>query len=62
MLNFIITLAIIGAIIGLVFSRRGDESGGFFRGAKSGAKIGCVICLGAIVIIAILVIVIAGTV
>ena len=52
MLGFIITLAVIGAILGLVFSRRGNESQGFFRGAKKGATLGCLLCLIFIALVA----------
>lgn len=38
---FILTLAVIGGVIGLIFSRRDDPSGGFWGGARSGAKLGC---------------------
>ena len=41
MLKIIITLAIVGAVVGLIFSRRGEETEGALRGAKTGAKIGC---------------------
>lgn len=45
MISFLLTLAVIGGIIGLIFSRRGAESDGFMRGAKSGAKLGCFLYL-----------------
>ena len=39
----------IGAILGLIFSRRGEEGEGALRGAKKGAIFGCgcisVLCL-----------------
>lgn len=60
MLKFIITLAVIGAIAGLIFSRSGKEQEGFFKGAKSGAKLGCVICIGTVILIVIFALVIAS--
>ncbi len=41
MIYFILTLMAIGAIIGLVFARNGEESESAWRGAKGGLKIGC---------------------
>ncbi len=41
MLYFILSLMAIGAIIGLVFSRSGEESESAWKGAKGGLKIGC---------------------
>lgn len=41
MLYFILTLMAIGAIIGLVFSRSGEESESAWKGAKGGLKLGC---------------------
>jgi|GEM_PF-2204158 len=41
MIYFILTLAAIGAVLGLVFSKSGEESEAAIRGAKSGLKIGC---------------------
>jgi len=41
MLNFILTLALIGGVVGLLASRTGDSSRDFFNGAKDGAFIGC---------------------
>lgn len=53
MLSAILTLIVIGAIIGLIFSRRGEEGEGLLRGAKTGAKIGCG-CLAFVIIILVL--------
>ncbi len=50
MLYFILTLMAIGAIIGLVFAKNGDESQAAWKGAKGGLKIGC----GCIVILILL--------
>lgn len=41
MLKFILYLAIIGAIIGLLTSRGGMEGEDTLRGALCGAKLGC---------------------
>ena len=41
MFYFILTLMAIGAIIGLVFARNGEESEAAWRGAKGGLKLGC---------------------
>lgn len=41
MLKMILILALVGAVLGLIFSRRGEEADGALRGAKTGAKIGC---------------------
>lgn len=59
MIKFLLTLAIIGGLLGLIFSNRGDESGGFFRGAKSGAKLGCFLYLLLIALIVIAVVFVA---
>ena len=41
MLKFILTCALVGGLIGLVFSRSGEGSKGFTEGAKKGIGIGC---------------------
>lgn len=41
MLKLLLILVILGAILGLIFSRSGEEAEGALRGAKTGAKIGC---------------------
>ncbi|MCR5245982.1 MAG: hypothetical protein K6C31_06645 [Bacteroidales bacterium] len=41
MLYFLLTLMAIGAVLGLVFAKNGEESEAAWRGAKSGLKIGC---------------------
>jgi hypothetical protein len=41
MLQLILVLVVIGAVLGLIFYRRGEEADGALRGAKTGAKIGC---------------------
>ena len=60
MIKFLLTLAIIGGLLGLIFSNRGDESGGFLRGAKSGAKLGCflyMLLVAAIILVIVLLVV-----
>jgi len=50
MLHFLLTLVIIGALIGLLFSRNGKEGEDAMRGAKKGLSCGCMlIILGTIV-------------
>lgn len=41
MLKFILTCALLGGIIGLVFSRSGEGEKGFTEGAKKGIGVGC---------------------
>lgn len=41
MLKFILTCALLGGLIGLVFSRSGEGQKGFTEGAKKGIGIGC---------------------
>lgn len=41
MLKFILTCALVGGLIGLVFSRSGEGEKGFTEGAKKGIGIGC---------------------
>jgi len=50
MIYFILTLMAIGAVLGLVFSKSGEESQAAWKGAKSGLKIGCG-CLTIIVLL-----------
>ena len=45
MLRFIILLALIGGIVGLLSSGSGDESRSFWNGAKKGAGCGCSLML-----------------
>lgn len=49
MIQLFLGLVAIGAILGLIFSRRGEEGEGALRGAKKGAIFGCgcisVLCL-----------------
>ena len=42
MLKFILTCALVGGIIGLLFSRSGEGDRGFTEGAKKGIGCGCV--------------------
>ena len=41
MLRFILICALVGGIIGLLFSRSGEGSRGFTEGAKKGIGCGC---------------------
>ena len=41
MLKFILTCALVGGLIGLVFSHSGEGEKGFTEGAKKGIGIGC---------------------
>ena len=41
MLKFILTCALVGGIIGLLFSRSGEGDKGFTEGAKKGIGVGC---------------------
>ena len=41
MLKFILICALVGGLIGLLFSRSGEGSKGFTEGAKKGIELGC---------------------
>lgn len=41
MLKFILTCALVGGVIGLLFSRSGEGERGFTEGAKKGIGLGC---------------------
>ncbi|MBR1928052.1 MAG: hypothetical protein IJ840_09970 [Bacteroidales bacterium] len=41
MLKFILTCALVGGILGLLFSRTGEGDKGFTEGAKKGIGCGC---------------------
>ena len=41
MLKFILTCALVGGLIGLLFSHSGEGQRGFTEGAKKGIGIGC---------------------
>lgn len=41
MLKFILTCALVGGIIGLLFSRSGEGDKSFTEGAKKGIGVGC---------------------
>ena len=41
MLKFILVCALVGGIIGLLFSRSGEGDKGFTEGAKRGIEVGC---------------------
>lgn len=41
MLKFILTCALVGGILGLLFSRSGEGERGFTEGAKKGIGVGC---------------------
>lgn len=41
MLRFILICALVGGLIGLLFSRSGEGSKGFTEGAKKGIELGC---------------------
>jgi len=58
MLKMILTLALIGGILGLLFSRTGDSSRDFFEGAKGGATLGC--GCGCLIIVLLAFLLIAG--
>ena len=51
MLKFILTLTAVGAFLGLLSSRSGEEANGAARGAKTGLKIGCGCLLGLLVLL-----------
>lgn len=62
MLGFLITLAVIGGLIGLLFSKKGEEGNGFWSGAKTGlvSGCGCLVLLTIILIILIVLIFCSG--
>ncbi len=59
MLSFILTLMAIGAVLGLVFSRKGEEKEGVISGAKSGAGCALELILIPVIIIVVIVLIVA---
>lgn len=58
MLGFILTLLVIGAIVGFAFSAKGKESDGALNGAKKGAGCAIKIILALIFLVALLLLII----
>lgn len=61
MLKFILTCALVGGIIGLLFSRSGEGDRGFTEGAKKGIGCGCGCVTVSVVLLIILFFMIMGT-
>lgn len=53
-LIYVLAFAAVGAILGLIFSNKGEEGQGMLSGAKEGAKVGCGCILIPILIIVII--------
>ncbi len=60
MLKFILTCALVGGIIGLLFSRSGEGDRGFTEGAKKGIGCGCGCVTVSVVLLIILFFMIMG--
>ena len=60
MLKFILTCALVGGIIGLLFSRSGEGDRGFTEGAKKGIGCGCGCVTVSVVLLIILFFLIMG--
>ena len=60
MLKFILTCALFGGIIGLLFSRSGEGDRGFTEGAKKGIGCGCGCVTVSVVLLIILFFMIMG--
>lgn len=60
MLKFILICALVGGLIGLLFSRSGEGDKGFTEGAKKGIEVGCGCILLSIVLLVVLFFMIIG--
>jgi hypothetical protein len=60
MLKFILICALVGGLIGLLFSRSGEGSKGFTEGAKKGIELGCGCVTVSVVLLIILFFMIMG--
>ena len=57
MIGTIIGVLLIGALLGLVFSKKGEEGDGAIQGAKKAG--GCLVIMGILVVIVIVILIIA---
>lgn len=57
MIGAIIGVLLIGALLGLVFSKRGEEGDGAIQGAKKAG--GCLVVIGILVVIVVIVLIIS---
>ncbi len=62
MLKFILICALVGGLIGLVFSHSGDGAKGFTEGAKKGIGCGCGCVTVSIILLLLLFLLIIGIV
>ena len=60
MLRFILICALVGGLIGLLFSRSGEGSKGFTEGAKKGIELGCGCVTVSVILLIILFLMIMG--
>lgn len=60
MLKFILVCALVGGIIGLLFSRSGEGNRGFTEGAKRGIEVGCGCVTVSVILLIILLFMILG--
>lgn len=60
MLKFILICALVGGLIGLLFSRSGEGDKGFTEGAKRGIEVGCGCIVLSVVLLVLLFFMIIG--
>ncbi|MBP5218476.1 MAG: hypothetical protein J6Z47_05960 [Bacteroidales bacterium] len=60
MLKFILICALVGGMIGLLFSHSGEGDKGFTEGAKRGIELGCGCIIVSVVLLVILFFLIVG--
>lgn len=60
MLKFILICALVGGLIGLMFSRSGEGDKGFTEGAKRGIEVGCGCIVLSVVLLVLLFFMIIG--
>ena len=60
MLKFILTCALVGGLIGLLFSRSGEGERGFTEGAKKGIGVGCGCITVSVILLILLFVLIMG--
>lgn len=60
MLKFILICALVGGLIGLLFSRSGEGDKGFTEGAKRGIELGCGCIVISVLLLVILFFLIVG--
>lgn len=62
MLKFILICALVGGLIGLLFSHSGEGDKGFTEGAKKGIEVGCGCIVLSVVLLVVLFFMILGLV